>query len=147
MPENVFSDAEYDRNRDRILKLKDKWLAPLGLLWWQIELEYSREPLLPDDAQDRKDDYCTLARCYAKWQYMRAKIVFNMVDVARLDDEALERTFVHECMHVLVNEMRYYGEEGGLAHEERVVCTLTNAFLWVRKVDRSAERGCEPEDV
>jgi hypothetical protein len=46
----------------------------------------------------------------------------------------LERIFVHECCHAIVNEMREWsvGHEGNgvMGHEERVVSHLANAFLW-----------------
>lgn len=48
-----------------------------------------------------------------------------------LTDDELEEIFVHECGHILVNEMRGDPDDW-LDHEERVVSTLTKAFLWVR---------------
>jgi hypothetical protein len=137
-----YTDAQYAKDRRRILKLKDKWLAALGLRWWHVDLEYSREPLpVPEEA--KAAGWQKNAQCVAKWQYLRACITFNMPAVAGLSDDELETTFVHEACHALVNEMREWADHprgNGIDHEERVVTSLANAFLWVREAGESAGR-------
>ncbi|KKL89323.1 hypothetical protein LCGC14_1915860 [marine sediment metagenome] len=67
---------------------------------------------------------------------MVATVAFNISALKELDDHDLEVVVVHEMCHVLVNEMRADrgGEptHGSVAHEERVVSTLAQAFLTVR---------------
>ncbi len=134
------TDSEYSKHKRRIQKLADRWLNCLGLKWWAIDINYEREgiPVSPTDAAVNWE--CN-ARVRAKWEYLKAAIDFNMLAVARLTDEELERTFVHECCHVLVAEMREWGPgdmtqaavDISLKHEERVVCGLTSALLWTRR--------------
>src|SRR6266704_788775 len=130
------TDKELAKQKRRIQILADRWLRPLGLLWWRIDIEYSREPIPTVDP-----DWVCNAKCTAKWEYLRATLAFSMPNIADHDDQELERIFVHECCHALVNEMRMWGPpklseqelDEAMKHEERVVCALTAAFLWTRK--------------
>lgn len=121
------TDEEYAAQKERLRTLTERWVAPLGLRWWRLDLEYDREGIRVSDEEHAENWRC-LFRVFTRWEYAEAKIVCNMPALADLDDERLEEKFVHELVHVLVNEMR----EEGHCHEERVVTTLTKAFLWVR---------------
>lgn len=117
------------RGIKRIRKIIDKWLKPLGLLWWHIEINY---------CLDRRDfqkpnGYETAARATTRWSYMRAEIDLNLECLAEQTDKHLEETLVHEFMHILINEMRE--DDPDLKHEERVCEQLAHAFLWVREAD------------
>ena len=57
------------------------------------------------------------------------------------NDKDLENAFVHECMHILVREMREDTEN--INHEERVCETLARAFVWVREADKSTVEEVE----
>lgn len=107
----------------------NKWLRPLGLLWWKIDIFYSDNPtdVLREFGSD--DDGIVLARTFADWRYGTASIHFNVLDIneARLDSKEIEQVVLHELCHILVCEMC----EGEKHHEERVVTCLTSAFTWV----------------
>ena len=125
------NDAEYDALRLRIGTLIDRWVKTLGLGWWTIAFEYERE-----SAEFHVDDEPrpkTAACCVADWKYIHATITFNMRRCFPLNDDELERIFVHELMHVFLHETREGRTEDGWLHEERVASTLAQAFIWIRE--------------
>lgn len=101
-----------------------KWRRRLWLQEWWVTNSFVR------GAFESNGNYDAMASTRVDWQYRRATITWNMEAVARQSDEELEQVFVHEVMHIHLNEMR----EEGLAHEERVASTL--ALLITRLVDR-----------
>lgn len=129
------TDAEYAAQKKRIAALSKKWLKPLGLLWWNVEMVYCREGIPQDNPERAAENWQPMARAKVLWPYLRLVIEWNMPEVAERNDDDLERIFVHECCHALVNEMREWHDhpaESAIDHEERVVTMLTNAFLWVQ---------------
>lgn len=83
------------------------------------------------------------------WHYLLATITWDLQAVADQNDEELESAFVHECCHILVNEMRMWAEKDmdeakhdeAVHHEERVVSTLANALVWTWQAAQSAAKG------
>lgn len=114
--------------QERIKAAFDKWLKPLGLLWWEIKIVYYENPSdIIEVFRAIDEDRVLVAKTYADWKYASAKICINVPEFRGRTDNEIERIVVHELMHVLVNEMR----EGELHHEERVVTTLTKAAFWI----------------
>lgn len=112
------------RVRKRFERLWREVARPIGMGWWDVNFIYST-----DEKEFDSGDQCTvLMRCTADWRYGLAVINVNVNYIDELSDELLERYFIHEMMHILVNEMRQ--KEDCLAHEERVVTGLTKAFEW-----------------
>ena len=123
------NDAEFAAQRARIEPLIERWVKPLGLNWWRLEFVYVRDEF----EVDGKPAPSTMASCRANWRYLNATIEWNMPRVLNEDDDAtIERAFVHELTHVLINEMREHDDDW-LDHEERVASTLTMAFIWLRE--------------
>jgi hypothetical protein len=113
--------------KDLIQAAFDKWLKRLGLLWWEIDINFYDDPgEIVKHFRDPGEDYTVAAVTYVKWIYASASIDVNLPAFTGLDQDKIERIVVHECCHVLVNEMR----ECELHHEERVVTQLTKAFFW-----------------
>lgn len=110
----------------QIKKLCDTWVYRLGLKWWEVTINYI------SDAQEIikmfriAEDEIVVARTFADWRYATCNIYFNLPTLKSLSVRDVEKVIIHELCHVLINEMR----EGGIDHEERVVTTLTKAFLW-----------------
>lgn len=122
------NDEEYERQKQRLLTLIDRWVSALGLGWWDIEFAYERGSFEVDGEPAPN----AVASCAANWRYGHAYIQFNMQQVAaQSDPQHLERAFVHELMHIFLNETRE-NDDDWLDHEERVASTLTKAFLWLR---------------
>lgn len=117
------------RTKRLIRAALDKWLKPLGLLWWDVRIIFIVAPEEILDIFQVTDDEVTAAKCYADWRYGTAKIYVNVPGCVHMSQEEIERMLVHEMCHVLVNEMR----EGELHHEERVVSALTKVMFWVRE--------------
>lgn len=116
---------KHEEQRARIRSLADKWLKPLGLLWWErIEFSYfdNRHHF------DRDSGNEALFITYADWRYLDALVEVNLALAAELGDERLELCFVHEMMHIHLDELQVSEEYHD--HEERVATCLARAFLW-----------------
>jgi hypothetical protein len=118
--------------QDEIKAYFEKWTKPLGLLWWTVDILFYDNPseILRQFTVNAEET--TLARTYADWRYGTAKICINLPAFENLDAKEIERTVIHELVHILVNEMR----EGEIHHEERVVTGLTKAFEWTLKAGK-----------
>ena len=115
--------------RKRIQAALDKWLKPLGLLWWEVTVEYYNDPDEVIRMFHRDDEETVVAaRIYSDWRYGTIRLLINLPAFKGRDSEETERIIVHELCHALVSEM----QTGGMDHEERVVSILTKAFFWVR---------------
>ena len=125
------TDDEYETQKARIAPLIERWVKPLGLGWWKIDIAYRRERFDPKGDGERFSEGEVLGKCWANWRYGEACITLSMPAVADLKDDELETAFLHELMHVFLNETREAGDDW-LCHEERVASTLTKAFLWLR---------------
>ncbi len=119
------NDKEFNALRSRIDKIAKWWIKQSGLGWWKISLVYDRDTTPQGDGTG---DYHLAATCSAKWQYLDATLTFNMQAFTETSSKNLEKTIVHELMHIFVNEMR----EKGTLHEERVVTSLAKGFIWIR---------------
>ena len=122
------NDIEYETQKARVQALADKWLLPLGLKYWMVSLDFDRTTHVEKD-ENAADNWAEVACCRVRWEYLQANMVWRLLVVEDLSDEQLERHFIHECMHVFLNEMRETDEN--MKHEERVAELLANAFWWV----------------
>ena len=123
------NDAEFKAQKKRLQALRNRWHNCLGLRWWTVTHNYERDTLVVNGEMSAT----TAASCTADWRYLQATVSWNLALVADQTDAGLERIFVHEMMHILLDEMRHFHEEGGMNHEERVATTLAQAFLWTRE--------------
>lgn len=120
-----------DETTDHIKAMFSKWLKPLGLLWWKIDVRYYELPSEVIHRFGNEEERIIAARTFADWRYGEATIDINLLAFMDMTVEEIERAIVHECMHILVNEMR----EGEIHHEERVVTTLTKAIFWTSTIE------------
>lgn len=126
------TDAEFEEQKARLKVLVDRWVKPLGLGWWKIDMEYAREEYRPAKENTRDAE---VAHCACDWRYGEACITWNMPKLPGLNDDELEWAFVHELMHIFLNEQRWTADNSAdsLDHEERVASTLAKAFVWLRE--------------
>ena len=130
------TDAEFEAQKARLIKLIDYWPERLGLRWWHLTYEYVRDSGDFKKKADNDAESEAIATCDADWKYLHAMIHFNMAGLPERTDEELERIFVHELTHVLLQELQE--RQNHIAHEERVASMLTNAFIWTRDMARDA---------
>lgn len=119
------TDKEFEIQKKRVKKFVDKWFKTLGLGWYEIDFEWSRE-----------FDGDTAGRTLSSWQYRSATITFFLPKLALQDDETIERTVVHEMAHVLLSALaQNQTEDDAGLHEqinEYATESVTNALIWSR---------------
>ncbi len=127
------TDAEFRKQKARILKAFNRWRNPTGMDEFVITHHWHREGL-PDGKEDAKN--VSLASANAKWEYLYVDFHWNLREFLNLSDNALDRAVRHEIAHALVAEMREYACESDegckVAHEERVVSKLAFVLNWCR---------------
>lgn len=133
------NDEEFEAQRQRLHVLAERWIKPIGLGWWNVEMTYVRTDF-EIKGQPEPD---TVGSTTSSWKYAHAHIRWNMPQVKEQTDDELERAFVHELMHIFLSETRMGADhDDWLDHEERVASTLAKAFLWLRD---SLQQEPEPE--
>lgn len=140
MAKVVSIDREYELVRRRVRLIADRWVKPIGLGWWTVHLCFARHPSdMPrtgnPEAQDPRET-CVMST-HVTWQYREATITVNAEAAHEADDDALEKYFVHELVHIFLNEMREIAKDDGFAdhwidHEESVCTALAQALVWAR---------------
>lgn len=118
----------FKKHRKRVKKLADKWLFVLGLKWWHVIINY-HDALRGSEQVEGQE---TVMSTSVQWQYVQATIDVYVPTVAAISNVELERAFVHECMHILVAEMRE--DDLNVKHEERVCELLSKAVMWVEEL-------------
>src|SRR5690349_8014512 len=101
----MFSDNDYKTQKARVQNLLDKWITPLGLRWWKLDLIRDRGDVCKDVGKVEIDECCR-AHVKVQWEYLRATVTFHLLRLEDEKDEDLEWTVVHELCHILVKEMR-----------------------------------------
>ena len=127
------NDKEYEQQKNRVKKLLDKWRTPLGLGWWRVTLEYSREKSRGEDTPsehnaDVNGTWDVIFSTRSDFHYKVATITAFLPIIKDINDEDMERYFLHECMHILVTPMKH--KDKG-PQEELVATTLADTILWV----------------
>lgn len=117
--------TDWKAERKRIRTIAKRWRYPLGLDEWHMTTRYTQGNLIVDGTVSTGAVGCASVR----WQYREAELDFNLEKTAKLTDEELEEIYVHEAMHVILNEMR----DEDIKHEERVASSLAFAFMRMRK--------------
>jgi hypothetical protein len=109
---------------DAAARAVKQWHALVVPPGWHVQYHYHRDAWTLDD-----DQFETLAQCRTRWAYKKAIVEFSLPACAELDAEDLERTVIHELLHIVVNEMRECADSERLTHEERVVSELTDMVV------------------
>lgn len=109
---------------ERIRPLIKKWADILFLNYFEIFNTYDWS-----DRPKRK----WAARIKVNWQYMFARIIFNMMHIKEKTDEELERIICHELLHIHMKGMAFFSDkektDEWMLHEERAVSHLTTAIF------------------
>ncbi len=122
--------------RKRLRALQDKWVRPSGLGWWTIHFYYYKTRKQYEKTTGC-DGHGGAAYAHCDWAYREASIYFNLPILRKLTDEAVEHVFVHELMHVLVDELARAPKADRQRHLERVCQTLADAMIWSHGVEKT----------
>lgn len=122
--------AAMRKQHKRLRKLGQRWVKPIGLGWWTIHSYYcdTRKGYTKATGQDAT---CSAAACMTDWRYRTAELYFNCKLLARLSDAEAEKVFVHELMHVFLDELMHCQDDRE-DHLERVATTLADAMIWAK---------------
>lgn len=117
--------ADYDLQRERVNKLAEKWIKPLGLGYWTIEI------IGKDQASksNNHDGAYKAFQCEAMCEYQHAGVTFFAPTLIDIDDDTLEMYFLHELMHIFLSELLHECDDLEW-HIERVCTALAKGILW-----------------
>ena len=116
------NDAAFETQKERIRLLFAKWTKILDISHrYLMVYDWLRTPI--------KDHERAVMVVHASWKYLDAHVEINCERAEFLDDARLERVVVHECMHILLNEMR----EDDIDHEERVCSEMADIIMGLVK--------------
>jgi hypothetical protein len=127
--------TEHEAQRERVEAVYQKWRPILGLDSWEVTRRYHNGAFVEADGRASENSIASTA---VRWEYQSASIDFNLRETADLDDEHLEYFVIHECMHILTNEMRSMCQKGhriAYKHEERVCTMLAWGFMRTQSED------------
>jgi hypothetical protein len=119
-------DKEYREQKARVQKYIDKWFKTLGLGWFLVDMEWSRE-----------HDGEVAARTSSSWQYKDATITWFLPHLVNQSDDTVERTVVHEFCHILLSGLAQNQKDSNesLASQVNEYTTelVASALIWVRE--------------
>lgn len=137
----TLDDARFKKEKERVRKLITKWQGPMGLRWFKVDLEFTRDPA-PDGTHTQA------MTNMASWRYHEFTITFYIPDTMHLSDEDLENTIIHELTHCLLAPIscNLRGVENDDPYRRDLMefntQMVTNAMRWVRNAgmdDQKAE--------
>jgi len=129
---------DYETEKERVESVYQKWRPILGLDSWDIARNFHDGEFVEDDGSPSQGAVASTA---ARWQYQHGSIDFNLRRTADLPENRLEGVVIHECMHILLNEMRSLCTKGhkiAIKHEERVCTMLAWAFMRTQMTEDEA---------
>src|SRR3990172_12133870 len=92
--------------KKKIREYVAKWLTPMGLGWWNVDTYYHmHKKEARKYFKTKKREWMVLARNFSTWEYRTAAVHFNTPALAQCSDDEIEKTVVHELVHILVCEM------------------------------------------
>ena len=110
------TDKEFAKERVRIKKLVNKWKSVFELDQWDMLYQFSRDYC--------QDNSMTRAQTSGRWHYRHATITFFLPETIDEDVYELERTIIHEFMHILLLPISQNLEEGHESEHEYTAVSL-----------------------
>ena len=111
--------------KKRIIDLANKWFQLLNLYQWKImfsfkEKKESIDAVYKPGELKMVDDIWEIAMTtQVDPYYLQAKITVWLPVIADMDDDELEETFLHECIHIMVSPI----SRPNKSKEEELVAT------------------------
>lgn len=124
------TDKEFDKQKLRIKKLKDKWMDLLWLNQYWVEFDYIRETPGPESKTDYSPQdiggyWEVVMETRSDPYYLKASVTVYTIQTAKLNDDQLEETFLHELCHIHLSPLHTKAKSND---EERVVTMLARAL-------------------
>lgn len=117
--------AERNRVRDLLRARTIHWMNAFGIDGWEVTFNWCSGKPPENEAR-----WVQKGSADADWRYLRFTATYNLRAFADDTDEEIDTTACHEVLHAALDEMREWREEhGSLAHEERVVSTISQALI------------------
>lgn len=137
---NEMTERDFNRLVARCEVLVRRWAKEIGFGWWRLTVKYVRDP---SHFGQREGNWVCMMQTSVRWHYREVVIEVNAQKCYDETDESLERYFVHELVHALVNEMRVPLDRESavqrvladeqLTHEEHVCSQIASALIWARQ--------------
>ncbi len=118
-------DEAYEAEKARIEGFYARWRSVLGLDGWDVARSYFDGEYVKGHGETSD---AAAGSASVRWEYRHATLSFNVQNTRDLDDAEMEAIVVHECMHILLHEMRD-DTATDIKHEERVATSLAWAFM------------------
>lgn len=122
------TDKQYAAQKKRVMQVWEKWFSDIGMGWWAVELEWSRER--------EEDSWTTIAVTHANWQYRTGNVKFFLPTCADLSDDQLEEAVVHEMVHIMAEGIHDLRDDQAREITEYTVTTIARALIWARCAGR-----------
>ena len=127
------TELEVKKEQKRINRYICKWKQPFHFdLWSRFDIIYKNEA--------KEDDDCMVpAEVYADYSRLQATITFYLSCVAKLSDERLEHTVLHELAHILLSGLSlaaHSGERSGplaCMMEEWTATRIAQILIWIHQ--------------
>lgn len=129
------TDKQYETEKRRVRKLWEKWFRPIGMGWWQVDLNWSRVR--------EEEEPATAAMTTTNWQYRTASVTFYLPSTSDLNLEQLEEVVVHELSHILCGPIQDMTTDERRDITEHTVTTIARAIIWAREAGEKTSKGAK----
>lgn len=116
------TDKEFAAQKKRVMKFWDKYFTAIGMGWWAVEVNWSRER--------EADSSNTIGITHASWEYRQGNVTFFLPTCADLNDEQLEEAVVHEMVHIIAEGIHDTRDDQAREITEYTVTSLARAIVW-----------------
>lgn len=110
------TDKQVAVEKARIKRLLAKWVTVFEMEQWEMKYSYPREY-----CEEEPD---TIAHTFGRWQYRHGTITFFLPVTSSKSVGSLERTIIHELLHVLLLPMSQNLNEGHEHENEYTTVSL-----------------------
>lgn len=128
------TDKQYTAQKKRVMKFWDKYFDSIGMGWWAVEVNWSRE------REENSPD--TVGLTTASWEYRTGNVTFFLPKCAEINDDQLEEAVVHEMVHIIAEGIHDLRDDQAREITEYSVTSLARAIVWAwRAGEKAAEKS------
>lgn len=119
--------AAYAGIERKVERWHRKWKKRLGLEHWEIELLFMDSL---SGLEDQADDFLITGTTEVRWNYFEARIKYYLPRCVQKTDEALERTVLHELVHVLLSAEQSELTTAKACEKQELSTELVTIVIW-----------------